>query len=72
MYSFSGLVNGNTIKVDENLQTFDGCRVIITVLDETASISNQMTSEILDSKRMTAAKELAGIWKDRKEDVADI
>ena len=69
MYSFSGLVNGNTIKVDENLQTFDGCRVIITILDESSNISNQATSKILDSKRMTAVRELAVIWKNRKEDV---
>lgn len=69
MYSFSGLVNGNTIKVDDNLQTFDGCRVIITILDESSNISNQATSKILDSKRMTAVRELAGIWKNRKEDV---
>ena len=63
MYSLSGLVDGNTIKTNENLLAFEGRRVIITILDDTIEMSNHSTQKILDSKRKNAARELAGMWK---------
>lgn len=63
MYSLSGLVDDNTIKTSENLLAFEGHRVIITILDETIEKSNHSAQELLDSKRINAARELAGMWK---------
>ena len=54
-----GFVDGNTIKADESLQAFEGCRGIITILD--GGYSYQATENMVDSKRKAAAMEVSGV-----------
>lgn len=68
MYSFSGSVNGNSIKTKESLQAFEGCSVIVTILDDMLESSVQQTQSMLDSKRKAAAREIAGMWKSHSAD----
>ena len=63
MYSFSGLVNGNTIIASESLHAFEGRSVIITILDDTVTLSTQAVQNKKEEERKAAARELAGMWK---------
>ncbi|MBR2208499.1 MAG: hypothetical protein IJ859_06785 [Synergistaceae bacterium] len=66
MYSFSGLVDGNTITTSENLHQYEGRQVIITILDEPVEI---VPLAVLDSaKRKAAVKELSGMWESHNAD----
>ena len=61
MYALSGRVVGNSIVVKENIARYEGCDVVITILDR---IADQNSAEA--SKRATmeaSARELAGLWK---------
>ena len=62
MYSLGGLINGNSIRTQENLQAYEGCRVIITILDDSVESFNQSLYGVSDTKRKAAARELAGMW----------
>lgn len=61
MYALSGYIDGNSVIADENIKKYEGCNVIITILDgikERKISSKKQTND----DRILAAKELAGMW----------
>jgi len=59
MYALSGYINGNTIVVDENLSSFEGYNVIVTVLD---SLKERSDGNRATEYKKEAARSLAGLW----------
>ena len=60
MYALNGYIDGNAIVTDENISTYNGYNVIITILDNTRS--RQTTSTKADEKMKSAARNIAGLW----------
>ena len=65
MYAIGGHINDNMIIADENLSSYEGYDVVITVLDTT---NNTIASKTPDKNRIDAAKSLAGLWKGHNDE----
>ena len=63
MYALEGYIQGNTIIANESVNLFEGCKVIITILDRKAQSSNTLQRNAENDRRRKAALELAGLWK---------
>ena len=71
MRALSGYVNGNTVVVDGNISSYNGRDVIITILDRDDFFVRERTENLdKNEKRIAAARTLAGLWKDRKDDIS--
>ena len=68
MYALSGYINKNAIIADENISSFEGCKVIITVLD--AINEGQNGVKISDEGKKKAARELAGLWREHDNKIS--
>ena len=68
MYALSGYIDNNTVVVNENISSYEGRSVIITILDsikgEASGIQNALES------RKEAARKLAGLWKAHSSDLS--
>ncbi len=62
MHALSGRIDNNSIVVHENLSLYEGCDVIITVLDG-GQMKHSDYSDKSDEKMKEAARSLAGLWK---------
>ena len=59
MYALNGRITGNAIVVDENISSYNGYKVIITILDKDShSVSEKREIE----GKQKAARDLAGLW----------
>lgn len=71
MYALRGRINQNEIVTNENISLYEGCNVIITILDnaEFADVKKDFS----DEKGKEIARELAGLWKtqDNNKSVED-
>ena len=63
MYALNGRINGNAVVVDENISQYEGCDVVITILGHVADRKAASRKEKSDEERITAARNLAGLWK---------
>ena len=68
MYALSGRVDGNTIVVKENIARYEGCDVVITILDRTADQNFEKAHKRVTME--TSARELAGLWKTHNHEVS--
>lgn len=71
MYALSGRVDGNTIVVNENIARYEGCNVVITILDYQAVGNGNSSSLTRDQKkalREEAARGLAGLWASHSDE----
>ena len=70
MHTINGYIDNNVVVVNENISSYDGCDVIITILDRTNTSESVMQS---DDEMKKAAKSIAGLWKshDNKKTVDD-
>ncbi len=65
MHAIAGHINDNMIVTDENLSSYEGYDVVITVLDTRDNTENpQLPSE----SSIKAANRLAGLWENRDDD----
>ena len=65
MHAIAGHINDNMIVTDENLSSYEGYDVAITVLDTRDNTENpQLPSE----SSIKAANRLAGLWKNHNDD----
>ena len=62
MRALSGYIEKNAVIVKENISIYDGCEVIITVLDGDNDMQEGMA--LSDDQRKDAALSIAGLWKD--------
>jgi len=61
MYALSGRIDGNSIVVKEDIARYEGCDVVITILDR---ITDQNSGKAQKRVSMeTSARELSGLWK---------
>ena len=61
----NGYIDGNRVIVEENIADWQGRNVIVTILDSNCTERKQKTESPSDDEiRKTAARELAGMWKD--------
>ena len=67
MYALSGYVNEDVIVTDENISSFNGRKVVITILDIERDAQLESVSSIENKKN--AARNLAGMWKDHNNEV---
>ena len=64
----NGYIDGNKVVVNENIADWQGRNVIVTILDTLRNKNSTAKDEIKDNtKRIAAAKELAGLWKDHDD-----
>ena len=68
MYALNGRINDNTIVVDENISQYEGCDVVITILGHVTDRRVVSKEKIRDEERITAARNLAGLWKAHNDD----
>ena len=61
MHALSGHIDNNSIVVNENLSMYEGCEVIVTVLDN-GKIKDSEHSNKSDEIRKEAARSLSGLW----------
>ena len=67
MYALSGYVNEDMIVTDENISSFNGRKVLITILD--TEIDAQLESDASIENKKDAARNLAGMWSDHNNEV---
>ena len=67
MHAISGYVDGNTIVTHDNISRFEGCNVIITILDRIVDHQNKET-KTNDMAMISAARDLSGLWKTHNDD----
>ena len=71
MRALSGYINGNTVVVDGNISSYNGRDVIVTILDRGDLFVRERAGTFdKNKKRIAAARTLAGLWKDRKDDIS--
>ena len=66
MVAVSGYIDNSSVITDENISSYDGHRVIITILDGT----ELMDDHIGEGDKIEAARDLAGLWEDRDLDMS--
>ncbi|MBQ4512280.1 MAG: hypothetical protein II969_04755 [Anaerolineaceae bacterium] len=64
MYALKGYIDNNTIVVDENIDVYEGCNVIITVLDPIEDEPMLLQYRYSNDESIKAAEGLSGIWSD--------
>lgn len=62
MHAISGYIDGNAVIANESISSYEGCNVIITILDTTRN--KQSENQITDDYKRSIARNLAGLWKD--------
>ncbi len=70
MYALSGRVDGNAIVVNENIARYEGCDVVITILDRITDHQFMTTEKQGKAAREKAAKSLAGLWKNHHDELS--
>ena len=69
MYALSGRVDGNTIVVNENIARYEGCNVVITILDyQAVGNPSSLTRDQKKALREEAARGLAGLWASHSDE----
>ena len=68
VYALNGRVNGNAIVVNENITRYEGCDVVITILDRIAERDLRHTHE--RDNMEASARALAGLWKTHNNDLS--
>ena len=68
MYALKGRVDGNTIVLNENITMYEGCDVVITILDR--SDDSILKKAEKRATMEAAARELAGMWKTHSQDIS--
>ncbi len=69
MHALSGHIDNNSIVVNGNLSMYEGCDVIVTILDGGQMKNCEGTSKS-DEKRKEAARSLAGLWSSHENTVS--
>ena len=67
MHAVSGYINDNTVIANENLSLYEGYDVIITILD---TVKNKHSEKTTIERKKEIARELAGLWADRDDDIS--
>lgn len=62
MYALTGYIDKNRIVTNESIDFYEGCSVIITILDSETDNTVITQSENLKDDAVTAARELSGMW----------
>ena len=70
MYALSGRVDGNAIVVKENIKRYEGCDVIITILDRITDQQVMTIRKQTKAAREEAARSLAGMWKNHHDEAS--
>ncbi len=65
MHAIAGHINDNMIVTDENLSSYEGYDVVITVLDTRDNAGN---SPFPSESNIKAANRLAGLWENHTDD----
>jgi len=65
MHAIAGHINDNMIVTDENLSSYEGYDVVITVLDTRDNAGN---SQFPSESNIKAANRLAGLWENHTDD----
>ena len=65
MHAIAGHINDNMIVTDENLSSYEGYDVVITVLDTRDNAGN---SQFPSESSIKAANRLAGLWENHDDD----
>lgn len=66
MFATSGYINGNRIVADENIASYEGRRVIITILDPSHNSRTEQLTALEHAKQV--ARELSGLWATHTDD----
>ena len=61
MYAISGYIDNNAVVVNENISSYEGRTVIVTILDGLKD-SHPALHTVVEKQR-EAARQLAGLWK---------
>ena len=68
MYALSGRIDGNAIVVNENIAKYEGCDVVITILDRIADRDSRKAYK--RAVMEASARELSGLWKTHDDEVS--
>ena len=69
MHALSGHIDNNSIVVNGNLSIYEGCDVIVTILDG-GQMKKSEDSSRYDEKRKEAARSLSGLWRSHENTVS--
>lgn len=61
MHTINGHIDNNAVVVNENISLYDGCDVLITILDGAKKSAESVITS--GDERKEAARSIAGLWK---------